>query len=137
MAAAIDRVEPRAKERGLMIEPPPCGAVVKGDADLLEEVFVNLLVNAVEHGPEGSSVRIVPRVDSSGCLIDIVDRGPGVAEADLPKLFERFHSGKPSGGHGVGLALSRLIMRSHGGDIEYAPTPGGGATFTLCFLPVS
>jgi signal transduction histidine kinase len=137
VAAAIDRVEPRAKERGLTIEPPPGGPIVKGDASLLEEVFVNLLVNAVEHGPAGSSVAIVPSVGSSGCRIAVVDRGPGVAEADLPKLFERFHSGKPSGGHGVGLALSRLIMRSHGGDIEYTPTPGGGATFTLRFPPLS
>ncbi len=137
VAAAIDRVESRAKERGLTIESPPGGAVVKGDADLLEEVFVNLLVNAVEHGPEGSSVTIVPSIGPSGCRIAIVDRGPGVADVDLPKLFERFHSGKPSGGNGVGLALSRLIMRSHGGDIEYAPTPGGGATFTLRFPPVS
>jgi len=137
VAAAVDRVEPRARERGLTIESPPGGAVVKGDADLLEEVFVNLLVNAVEHGPEGSSVRIVPSVSPAGCRIAIVDRGPGVTEIDLPNLFERFHSGKPRGGHGVGLALSRLIMRSHGGDIEYTPTPGGGATFTLRFPPVS
>jgi signal transduction histidine kinase len=137
VAAAIDRVEPRARERGLTIEPPPGGAVVKGDAALLEEVFVNLLVNAVEHSPEGNCVRIVPSVGPSGCRITVVDHGTGVADADLPRLFERFHSGKPSGGHGVGLALSRLIMRSHGGDVEYTPTPGGGATFTLRFPPVS
>jgi signal transduction histidine kinase len=135
VAAAIDRAEPRARERGLKIEPPPGGAVVKGDAGLLEEVFVNILVNAVEHSPEGSTVRIVASVDASGCRIAVVDHGTGVAEADLPKLFERFHSGKANGGHGVGLALSRLIMRSHGGDIDYAPTPGGGATFTLRFPP--
>lgn len=137
MDAATERVAPRARERGIAIETPPGGAIVKGDADLLEEVFVNLLVNAVEHGPENSSVSIVPSVGPAGCRIAVVDHGPGVADADRPKLFERFHSGKPSGGHGVGLALSRLIMRSHGGDIEYAPTPGGGASFTLRFPPVS
>lgn len=133
--AAIERVEPRARARGMTIEPPPCGAVVKGDEALLEEVFVNLLANAVEHGPLGSSVNIVTSSDPSGCRIAVVDHGAGVPEAEVPKLFERFHSGKPSGGHGVGLALSRLIMRSHGGDVAYAPTPGGGATFTLSFPP--
>jgi signal transduction histidine kinase len=134
--AAIERVEPRARERGLAIETPPGGAIVKGDADLLEEVFVNLLLNALEHGPVGSTVAIVPSVGPAGSRIAVVDHGPGVSEDVLPKLFERFHSGKPRGGHGVGLALSRLIMRSHGGDIEYAPTPGGGATFTLRFPPM-
>jgi len=123
--------------RGVRIEPPPGGAVVRGDAGLLEEVFVNILVNAVEHSPEGSTVRIVSSVGPSGCRIAVVDHGQGVDDAHLPKLFERFHSGKPTGGHGVGLALSRLVMRSHGGDIEYAPTPGGGATFTLRFPPLA
>ena len=134
--AAIERVEPRARERGLAIETPPSGAIVKGDADLLEEVFVNLLLNALEHGPVGSTVAIVQSVGPAGSRIAVVDHGPGVSEDVRPKLFERFHSGKPRGGHGVGLALSRLIMRSHGGDIEYAPTPGGGATFTLRFPPM-
>ncbi len=137
VAAAIERVEPRANERGITIEPPPSGPVVKGDAALLEEVFVNLLVNAVEHGPAHDRVDIVTRDDASGCRVAVIDRGPGVSEADVPKLFERFHSGKPKGGHGVGLALSRLIMRSHGGDVGYEPTPGGGATFTLRFPPLS
>ena len=66
----------------------------------------------------------------------VTSAGVGVAAVDLPALFERFHSGKPEGGHGIGLALSRLIARSHGGDILYEPTPGGGATFVVR-LPAS
>jgi signal transduction histidine kinase len=54
-----------------------------------------------------------------------------VPPADVPGLFERFHTGKAGGGHGIGLALSRIIARSHGGDVTHAPTPGGGATFTV------
>jgi signal transduction histidine kinase len=137
VVAAIDRVERRAEGRGVTIEPPPGGAVVKGDTALLEEVFVNLLANAVDHCPAGSRVAIVMTDDEAGCRVAVVDHGPGVADADVPRLFERFHSGRPGEGHGVGLALSRLIMRSHGGDVGYEPTPGGGATFTLRFPPMA
>lgn len=135
--AAMERVELRASGLGITIHPPPTTAIVRGDPALLEEVFVNLLANAIDHSPSGSVVSIVTAGDDSGRCVSVVDHGPGVAEADLPRLFERFHSGKPVGGHGVGLAMSRLIMRSHGGDVDYEPTPGGGATFTLRFPPIS
>lgn len=134
--AAIDRIEPQAAARGVTIVPPERAAVVKGDAALLEEVFLNLLANAVEHSPAGGRIEVVVQSEAAGCRVAIVDHGAGVAAADLPALFERFHSGKPLGGHGIGLALSRLIARSHGGDILYVPTPGGGATFVVQ-LPAS
>lgn len=135
--AAMERVERRAAGLGITIEPPPITAVVKGDPALLEEVFTNLLANAIDHSPPGGVVRIVTTRDDSAICVSIVDHGSGVAESDLSQLFERFHSGKPVGGHGVGLAMSRLIMRSHGGDIGYTPTPGDGATFTLRFPPAA
>ena len=66
----------------------------------------------------------------------MIDHGPAVPTPALEKLFDRFHSGKASGGHGIGLALSRRIARSHEGDLVYEPTPGGGATFVL-LIPAS
>lgn len=134
VAAATDRVAARAADRGVSIGPPPAGVVVRGDAALLEEAFVNLLANAVAHAPAGSRVEIEASGDG-GRRVAIVDHGPGVAAAELPRLFERFESGT-AGGHGIGLALSRTIMQGHGGDVIHAPTPGGGATFTLSFPPV-
>ncbi|MFM7413996.1 MAG: ATP-binding protein [Planctomycetota bacterium] len=133
VAAAIDRVGPAAASRGIAIQPPSRGAVVKGDATLLEELFVNLLANAVEHSPAGGSVEVSIAADPTASLVAVIDHGPGVAAADLPHLFERFRSGRPEGGHGVGLALARVIARGHGGDVAYAATPGGGATFTARF----
>jgi signal transduction histidine kinase len=135
VADAIERVMPVAAGRGIAIEPPLGGAVVKGDPALLEEVLVNLLDNAVEYTAAGGRVEVVVAAEPEGCRVAVVDRGAGVSAAELPHLFERFHSGKPGGGHGVGLALSRLIMRSHGGDLVHEPTSGGGATFTLRFPP--
>lgn len=130
VAAAIDRVRPHAAAMRIAIQPPAAGAVVKGDAALLEEVFVNLLVNAVEHSPADATIEVVVEDDPGACRVAVVDHGAGVSAQDLPQLFERLHSGKP-GGHGIGLTLSRLIARSHGGDIVHEPTPGGGATFSL------
>ena len=135
VADAIDRVAPLAGPRGITIEPPPGGAVVKGDPTLLEEVLVNLLDNAVEHSDAGRAVAVVLDADPAGCRLAVIDHGRGISAAEVPHLFERFHTGKPGGGHGVGLALARLIMRSHGGDLVHEPTPGGGATFRLQFPP--
>lgn len=131
LAAALDRMLAQAAERGVTLVPPVAGAIVKGDAALLEEAFVNLLGNAVEHSPAGSRVTVTTTLDDKACRVAIIDHGPGVASAELPNLFSRFHSGRPAGGHGIGLALARVIARSHGGDITHTPTPGGGATFTL------
>lgn len=133
VAAAVERVTARAGARGTVLAPPPEGLVVEGDPALLEEVFVNLLVNAVDHSPAGGRIEFAGFVDATGRRVAVVDHGTGVAAADAPRLFEHFHTGRPSGGHGIGLALSRRIMRSHGGDLVYEPTPGGGATFTLSF----
>ena len=134
VAAAIECVERRADERGIRIVPPSSGAVVRGDPDLLEEVIVNLLTNAVEHGATGDRIEVTLATGASRCRMAVIDHGPGVPALALPKLFDRFHSGKASGGHGIGLALSRRIARSHGGDLVHEATPGGGATFVL-FLP--
>jgi len=131
--SAADRVAARAEARQVTIGPPPEGVVVKGDAALLEEVFVNLLTNAVDHSPAGGGVELVAQEGPAGRHVSVVDHGSGVAADEQPRLFEHFHTGRPAGGHGIGLALSQRIMRAHGGDLAYEPTPGGGATFTLCF----
>ena len=136
IVAACDRVADLAGDRGIAIVPPPAGMIVKGDAALLEEVFVNLLVNGVEHSAPGDQIEIVVGRDASGCRAAVIDHGAGVPDAALAELFTRFRSGK-SAGHGVGLALSRRILRSHSGDLVHERTPGGGATFTLRFPPLA
>ena len=90
--------------------------------------------NAIEHGATGDRIEVVLVAEATRCRMAVIDHGPGVPVLALPKLFDRFHSGKASGGHGIGLALSRRIARSHGGDLVHEATPGGGATFVL-FLP--
>jgi len=134
---AVEQVVPLASGRGVAIDVAPGSAVVRGDAGLLHEVFVNLLTNAVEHSPSGSRIEVETFDRSEGCAVVVADHGCGVAVADEPRIFEHFFSGRPvshaGSGHGVGLALCQRIVGSHGGTIMHRPTPGGGATFEVRF----
>lgn len=132
VAEAVEQVLPAAGARGIAIEATG-SAIVKGDESLLHEVFVNLLDNAVAYSHDRGRIDVVTQASAEGYRVSVVDRGTGVPPEGVAHLFERFHSASPGGGHGIGLALSRNILRAHGGDIVYAPTPGGGATFEVRF----
>lgn len=120
---------------------------VRGDAEKLTQVVLNLVRNAVEAARDGASPEVtmetsVARVrlrHSSGRSIPlvrvaIIDNGPGVAESMLPRLFTPFATSK-SHGTGLGLAVSRRIVEAHGGRIEVRNRAGGGAEATL-YLPL-
>jgi len=136
VAEAVEQVLPAAGPRGIAIEATG-SAIVKGDESLLHEVFVNLLDNAVAHSHGGGRIDVVTQACADGCRVSVVDHGTGVPPHGVAHLFERFHSASPGGGHGIGLALSRSILRAHGGDIVHVPTPGGGATFEVRFPATS
>jgi signal transduction histidine kinase len=138
--AAVEQVMPVAAERGITIEVASPSAIVRGQAELLMQVFINLLANAVEHSPDHGRVAITIGLREGHWEVVVVDHGCGVPAAAEPHLFERFFQGaKPEGrprtSHGIGLAICKNIMTSHGGDVSYQPTPGGGATFTARFPP--
>lgn len=102
-----------------------------GDARAVTQILVNLIGNAVRHSPPGGTVRIIAG-RGSGAEISIADQGPGVAPQDRERIFEPFEQAAPKvGGAGLGLAISRRLARSMGGDILLDPTPGQGARFTL------
>jgi signal transduction histidine kinase len=109
-----------------------CAALI--DSDRFLQIIDNLLANAVRYVPEGPDIEVRIRREGEGVAVDVVDRGPGVPAAFLPRLFERFARAEGQsrdGGSGLGLSLSRSLARGMGGDLRHAPTPGGGATFTL------
>lgn len=126
---AADQVAALAASRSITISLPTGGARVRGDAELLREVFTNLLANAVEHSSPGGRIEVSATHDPQATLVSVIDHGHGVTAASADRVFERFQTDKPGGGHGVGLALCRTILRSHGGEITCLATPGGGATF--------
>ena len=115
---------------------------VLGDEGLLRQVVLNLVRNAIEAaGEQANGVRVVLRgvVDQSGSRaiqrLIVADDGPGIPQAELPKIFAPFFTTKANG-TGLGLAIVQKIILQHGGTVEARNRPEGGAEFTLC-LPMS
>ncbi len=111
-------------------------ATVAGDAAKLQDVLRNLLENASNYTPEGSAVEVHARRVGDEVEIAVADNGPGIPEADLPRIFERFYRADRSrsrdpGGTGLGLSIVRHLVGLHGGSLEAANREGGGAVFTV------
>ncbi len=107
-------------------------AIVQGDAQALQRVLTNLLDNALRHSRE--RVDITTQRVNGTVTVEVVDDGPGFAEADLPRVFEPLFRGDRArgGSHaGLGLAIARRLARAHGGDVQAANAAGGGARLTV------
>jgi K+-sensing histidine kinase KdpD len=114
----------------------PEDTTVHADRALLEHVFENLLANTAKHTPQGTQVRVVARPLAGGVEVVVSDDGPGIPEADLPHVLDRFYRGgepasRPPGGLGLGLALVRQILVAHGADLELTSEPGAGTRFAF------
>lgn len=118
---------------GVSIEPLP---VVRGHPSLLALVFQNLLSNALKFVPPGRTPQVAVRGwrDAGFAVVEVGDNGIGVAEQDLPKLFQpfkRLHLRKHYDGTGLGLALVRQVVQAHGGSVTMASEPGQGTRLTV------
>jgi two-component system sensor histidine kinase CpxA len=109
--------------------------VVASSGDLLQKSFENILRNALLHTPDDSTVT-VELCRRDGCFeVAITDRGPGVPEGELEKIFDAFYRvdtarTRDSGGHGLGLSIARRAIEQHGGSIE-AANAAAGLTVTV------
>jgi signal transduction histidine kinase/CheY-like chemotaxis protein len=142
--AAVEATRPSAEARGIrvVVELDARAGAVRGDAERLQQVFWNLMSNAVKFTPKGGEVRVTSRVVNSSVEVAVRDTGEGIDPAFLPLVFERFRQADSSsrrahGGLGLGLAIVRHIVELHGGTVraESAGT-GRGATFVVR-LPIA
>jgi signal transduction histidine kinase len=132
----LTRLRPLAGARTFELRAPPEEVVALADRDRLSQVLTNLLDNAIKFTPDGGRITIAWRCTDGEVEISVSDSGPGIAEEDLPRIFERFYKAdraRPAhpGGSGLGLAITKHIVEAHGGRIAVASAPGGGTTFTV------
>lgn len=109
---------------------------IRADPEQVETIVTNLVSNGLKYSPDGGELTIVVREEPRWVAIDVIDRGQGITEDDLPKLFQpfgRLQSAVAAGiqGTGLGLHLSRGLAQAQGGDITVTSRPGEGSTFTL------
>ena len=130
--AASTLAQPAAdKSVRIVVDPEP--APVTGDPVRLRQLVAILVDNAIRHSPSGGEGRVAVRDDGRTAALSVEDQGPGVRPEDLPRVFDRFWRapGAPAGGTGLGLAIAQWIVERHGGRIDVANRPEGGARFDV------
>ncbi len=115
------------------IDPP---VMVNGNLQRLEQVFTNLLENAIKYTPSGGRVSARVRTGSRDVCVDVEDTGIGIPAQHLPRVFERFYRvdrsrSREMGGTGLGLAIVKHVLRAHAGQVSVRSEEGRGTTFTV------
>jgi two-component system sensor histidine kinase KdpD len=130
-------LEPTASAKEVRLEPRgPTAVMLRSDAMRLEQILMNLVGNAIRHGPAGSAITVTVD-DGGGVRVRVSDHGPGIPAALRARVFEPFErfDVDSGGGTGLGLAVSRRLAELMGGELDVEDTPGGGATFVLSLPP--
>ena len=118
----------------IVAEVAPALPSIRGDAERLRQVFVNLVDNAVKYSRGGLEVAVRVAQNDGNLVVSVSDRGPGIAAQDQRVIFEKFGrvaTGASKPGTGLGLFIARSITEAHGGALEVSSAPGRGTTFTV------
>jgi signal transduction histidine kinase len=142
LARALSSRRTALERAGIQVHrrfPDPVPTIV-GDPLLLQQAFLNIIINA-EHAIESAegprAIEVAAATAGDRVVVSVRDTGPGIPEAVLPRIFDPFFTTKEVGkGTGLGLAITYGIVQEHGGTIEAANLPGGGAEFRIA-LPIS
>ncbi len=132
-----DVLEARQQQVNVRIDQD--AALVQGDSAKLHDALRNLLENAINYSPVSTTITLSAARRDGRVVLSVEDEGPGIPDADLPRIFERFYrvdkararSGKDPGGTGLGLAIVRHLIELHGGRVKAGNRPSGGAVFTV------
>ena len=137
LGAALSRLEMALRDRPVHTDIAKDLPLIPMDDVLVEQVLINLLENAARYTPAGTAIDIRAWTEDGRVIVEVADRGPGLAAGDEIRIFEKFYRGAApdSRGAGLGLAICRAILEAHGGRIWAQNRPDGGAIFRFS-LPV-
>lgn len=137
MTSAVSQLRPKAEGKNITITLEREKANAVFDPKWTEEALYNLLDNAVKYTPSGGRVSVFTTAYPMFSAVHVRDTGPGIAEEEQPKIFQRFYRGeahREEEGVGIGLYLVRQIAEGQGGFVKVRSQPGRGSTFSL-YLP--
>jgi two-component system sensor histidine kinase KdpD len=131
VGAALDRLEDRLRGRDVHTSVPRELPLVPFDPALIEQVLINLIENATKYTPSGTPIDVSAHSNQDEVVVEVADRGPGVAPENAERVFDKFYRVREGegGGAGLGLTICRGIVTAHGGRIWVEQRPGGGAVF--------
>lgn len=134
---AIATLLPQAAQKQVTIHAERLDGLpaVAADGGRVQQVVLNLLDNGLRHTPDGGSLTVSAVRRHQHISVAVKDTGTGIAPADLPLIFDRFHK-RSSSGRGLGLAIVRSLVKAHGGEVGVTSEPGKGATFWFT-LPIA
>jgi two-component system phosphate regulon sensor histidine kinase PhoR len=133
---AVAQLRPQAERQKLALETSLANDLpaVTADKERLRQVMVNLIHNAIKFNRPGGNIRITTRSSGKTVSVEVADTGIGIAREDLPHIFERFYKvdkSRAGQGSGIGLAIAKHVVESHGGKIRVESEEGKGTTFTI------
>jgi len=111
---------------------------VNGDRDRIKQALRIFVDNAIKYTDEGGNISLRLEKDGENAVVSVIDNGKGISEKDLPNIFDRFYRVESSrerdkGGHGLGLAIAKIIVLRHGGRIKVSSKLGAGTRFRIYF----
>ena len=137
----VAQIQPFAPNHRISIIEQATMLAITGDANRLEQVFQNLISNAIKYSPAGGAITIKIAMQDARARITVSDEGLGIPAAALPHVFKRFYrvagtATQPIGGSGIGLYVVKEIVTGHGGTVEASSTEGIGSSF-MVYLPLA
>ncbi|GAB4114282.1 MAG: hypothetical protein Kow001_15650 [Acidobacteriota bacterium] len=138
MLDTLSLLEHQFRKHGIQVEMnfDPTLPKTVGNGGKLQQVFMNLFLNARDSMPEGGKLRLATRLENSELVVEVEDTGVGISKEDIKRIYDPFFTTKPVGkGTGLGLSVSYGIIQEHSGRIAVTSEPGRGTSFSL-YLPV-
>ena len=138
IGSALMRVDPRLGKHKVITNIEHGLPLLRMDGLLIEQVLINLLENAAEYTPEGTTITITAKTNKPDVHVIVSDNGPGIPAGEEERIFDKFYGNegkKDARGGGLGLAICRGIIHAHGGKIWAYNQAEGGAAFTFT-LPI-